>query len=252
MAGVLPPPPDREGARRARDRTRRDLRNVACTAATTNFSGAGRSLVTARSIADAAVAAQRRRQHPPPAAAAEAAAAAAVAARQRPAPLSSSSSASAAASAAAAAAAVAAAAAAAGGAGVAPPPHPRRVMRCRAGRPPSAPRPLPCAPAAATRSAAAAAPARTAMHAQAPPRLPHATPYYPHDPPVHPASEPPCSIAGILPHSTPAGRLLISGRSTPPGGSEQQARERWRRGRLHEQERATHDQASACRVLTRR
>ena len=61
--------------------------------------------------------------------------------------------------------------------------------------------------------AAAAAPARTAVHAQAPPRLPHATPYYPHDPPVHPASEPPCSIAGILPQSTPAGRVLISGRA---------------------------------------
>ena len=54
--------------------------------------------------------------------------------------------------------------------------------------------------------AAAAAPARTAIRARASPRLPHATPYYPHDPPVHPASEPPCSIAGIIPHSTPAGR----------------------------------------------
>ena len=87
-------------------------------------------------------------------------------------------------------------------------------------------------------------------------------------PPVHPASKPPCSIAGILPHSTPAGRVLISGSgrlaevaialnthemrrpmATPSGGSEQQARERWRRGRPHKQERATHDQASACRLL---
>jgi hypothetical protein len=60
---------------------------------------------------------------------------------------------------------------------------------------------------------AAAAPARTAIRARASPRLPHATPYYPHYPPVHPASEPPCSIAGILPQSTPAGRVLISGRA---------------------------------------
>jgi hypothetical protein len=63
-------------------------------------------------------------------------------------------------------------------------------------------------------------------------------------PPVHPASEPPCSIAGIVPHSTPAGRVLISGSgrlakiaialtthemrrpmATPSGDSEQQARE---------------------------
>jgi len=80
-------------------------------------------------------------------------------------------------------------------------------VRCHAPLPPRRARRRRDAPAAA------AAPARTAIRARASPRLPHATPYYPHDPPVHPASEPPCSIAGILPHSSPAGRLLISGRS---------------------------------------
>ena len=54
-------------------------------------------------------------------------------------------------------------------------------------------------PAAATRVADVAVPTRTAMRARAFHRPPHATPYYPHDPTVHPASEPLCSIAGILP-----------------------------------------------------
>jgi hypothetical protein len=134
-------------------------------------------------------------------------------------------------------------------------------------RRPPAPRPLLRAPAAVTRVAAATAPARTAMRARASSASPtrHLTTHT--TPPVHPASEPPCSMAGILPHSTPAGRALISGSgrlakiaialnthemrrpmATPSGGSEH-SRERWRHGRLHEQERATHDQASACRLL---
>ena len=83
-----------------------------------------------------------------------------------------------------------------------PPPPPGPVP------PPPPPRPPPGAPPGANGGGGP-----PTVHAQAPPRLPHATPYYPHYPPVHPASEPPCSIAGILPHSSPAGRLLISGRS---------------------------------------
>ena len=108
-------------------------------------------------------------------------------------------------------AAAAAAAAAARGGQARPPTTPQEsyalLRRPARRRRPLAPRPLICA------MLPPPPPQRVLRCVGEPPPPPHATPYHPHDPPVHPASEPPCSIAGILPHSSPAGRLLISGRS---------------------------------------